>query len=156
MKYTVYQELTGEILRIITCHDPEKCIIQGETFVEGAADPVAQKVVNGVITDKTAEEIKDYEYSFTENSNPPIDTSLNDEELNSVIFEHFCQKVDPAQWRIKNYQLLRKKFYPPMGEILDAEVKMRSKKEDDKIKSKEQLEAYDAACWAVKERFPKE
>ena len=57
-----------------------------------------------------------------------------------------------AQWRIDNYAILRKWSYPEIGELADAQLKIRNNEPEGET----QLADYDAVCWAVKLRFPKE
>lgn len=63
--------------------------------------------------------------------------------------------TDPAAWRVENYAMLRRLAYPDMADYLDAQVKMTSGDSDLQAAGRAQLDAYLAACLAVKARFPK-
>lgn len=56
----------------------------------------------------------------------------------------------------KTYEQKRLEAYPPMTEYLDAQVKLASDNPQIQTQGQEQLNAYLAACLAVKEQFPKE
>ena len=59
MKYIIYDS-AGEIRRVVECA-PTLAKIQakeGEFILEGSADDVTQKIINGKIVDKTPEEIE--------------------------------------------------------------------------------------------------
>ncbi len=60
--------------------------------------------------------------------------------------------ITVGQWRIGNHRLLRKWAYPAIEEFIDAQLKIR----DDRQEGQIQLDEYDAGCWTVKDRFPKE
>jgi len=86
-----------------------------------------------------------------------------DEILNKAIQEYLDGKHyrgDPttiAQWRLANYEDLRRWSYPPITEYLDAQLKVRDKLAiNKKNEGTAQIETYDDKCWAVKYRFPKE
>ncbi|MBA7608068.1 hypothetical protein ES703_15243 [subsurface metagenome] len=59
MKYIIYNKL-GKILRVVQCPSTEKKsqVHKDEFVMEGQADDITQKIVNGKIVDKTPEEVK--------------------------------------------------------------------------------------------------
>jgi hypothetical protein len=69
-----------------------------------------------------------------------------DEAVNFKIDSYFNGTVDVIQWKLDNYYYIRKFFYPPMEEYLDAVAK------GDQV----QIDNYKSSCLAVKARFPKE
>lgn len=156
-QFTIYNE-NGEILRIGSC--PESMVDiqaqEGEFMLPVEATLDQHKVVDGQVVDKTQEEFNEYRIVQQSMRKPFVVGTETDEELSQTISEHFYGLVDPEQYRIEHYVWIREKFYPHIGDYLDAQVKSRSTKDDERIKGKEQLATYDAACWAVKERFPKE
>ena len=147
----------GYILRTGSCPDSmiKNQIVDGEFVISGEADQETQKVVNHIVCDKTQTEIDEYRLTRQHMKRLHFTGTETDKELNQTISEHFYGLVDPEQYRIEHYVWIREKFYPHIRDYLDAQVKSRSTKDDERIKGKEQLATYDAACWAVKERFPK-
>jgi len=57
--YVVYNKLTGEILRTGICSDEsiELQALDKETVIEGIANDITQKIVDGIIIDKSPDEI---------------------------------------------------------------------------------------------------
>jgi hypothetical protein len=47
MIYTIYNVITGEILRIVICNDPEQQIANGETYIQGGFSDIDYIVSNG-------------------------------------------------------------------------------------------------------------
>lgn len=71
---------------------------------------------------------------------------------NDIIESHFVNIYNPidvaaqaAQWKLDNYRVLRRAYYPPMSDYLDAVVK------NDAVAQ----QAYIDACLAVKAKYPK-
>ena len=58
---------------------------------------------------------------------------------------HYLQEEIPAEEKIRQAQLYRRMHYPPIQDYLDGVVKG----------DQNQIDAYIAACLAVKARFPK-
>lgn len=52
------------------------------------------------------------------------------------------------------YQVLRAAEYPPIQEFVDAQVKLASPDPEVQARGQAQLDAYFAACLAVKEKYP--
>lgn len=86
----------------------------------------------------------------------------SDTDLNQVITEYmdgpfyFDDDVTVAQWRVTNYQILRKWSYPNLAEKADADVKINSGEPTMITEGSAQLSQYYTDCLAVKARFPKE
>ena len=98
----------------------------------------------------------DYNFKQVENTIPKFDTALDDIDLDVSINEYFLGKVDVVQWRIDNYTVLRKRFYPKAEVYLDAMVKINSKDIELATEGQAQLNKYYTDCLAVKTRFVKE
>ena len=60
INYTVFDKVTGKILRSGSCPggDLNSQAASGEIVIEGESNDVTQKVVDGEIVDKTTEEIE--------------------------------------------------------------------------------------------------
>lgn len=87
--------------------------------------------------DKDLEETEEVIVGKDEEDNDIIETRLVN------VYEEVYVDIDA--WKKENYALLRKAFYPPASEYLDAIVKG----------DKEAQNAYIKACLGVKNRFPK-
>ena len=55
MKYTIYKNATGEILRIVICNDPEEQIADGEAYIEGEFSDIDYIVSNGQAVAKVSD-----------------------------------------------------------------------------------------------------
>jgi len=147
----------GYILRTGSCPDSmiKNQIVDGEFVISGEADQETQKIVNHLVFDKTQTEIDEYRLTRQHMKRLYFTGVENDKELNQIISDHFYALIDVVQWRVENYALLRKAFYPPIDNFNDAQVK---KKHTDKygVEGADQEELYLIECEAVKLRFPKE
>jgi len=154
--FTVYNAF-DEILR--TGSGPDECIpLQAQTdefVIAQTVNPETQKIVDHLVFDKTQTEIDEYRLTRQHMKRLYFTGVENDKELNQIISDHFYALIDVVQWRVENYALLRKAFYPPIDNFNDAQVK---KKHTDKygVEGADQEELYLIECEAVKLRFPKE
>jgi len=82
----------------------------------------------------------------------------SDEILNPVIqklLDRIQSDQTPEEWRIANYEGLRRLAYPKTGEATDAQAKLFNLDPVIQAEGQAQLEAYSVACFAVKLKFPK-
>ncbi len=158
--YFIYDSETGEIRRQFS-GPPEWAVLQladDEFLVEAEGDITDFKVVNGEVVPKDQSEKNDLLYLERLNSFPSFLTSAETTEtdLDTIISDYFLGRVDVSQWRAENYVFLRKAFYPEIGELLDAQVKISSTDPILQAQGQAQLDQYNLDCLAVKLRFPKE
>jgi len=151
MEYLIYNKC-GKILRKVSC--PKEMALnqlsKDEFLIEGDINDEEYKIVNKVLVKYSQKELDDK--LFSKRFFPPnITKNLNNQELNLIINKYFLGRVDVKEWRIKNYSALRRIFYPSIEELIDAELKIRSKIEA----GEDQRKNYDDKCWEIKKRFPK-
>ena len=82
-----------------------------------------------------------------------------DSVLNSKIQAHLVYnniEMSVNEWRLENYQLLRKVDYPSYGDYLDASAKINSKDNLLAAIGWSELSEYYKKCSLVKTRFPKQ
>lgn len=56
MIYTIYKIATGEILRLVSCNDPEEQISDSENYVQGEYSDLEYEIINGQAVLKPAPE----------------------------------------------------------------------------------------------------
>jgi hypothetical protein len=157
MEFIIHKD--GEILHTGNC--PESMITaqsgsDGEVAIAGHGNQETQKVVDGVIVDKTQTELNEYRLTKQSMKRPYVTGTETDLELNQLISDHFYNLIEPSTYRIANYYWLREKFYPSSVELNDAQIKINSGITALEEEGEEQLEDYVNDCLAVKTRFPKE
>lgn len=93
------------------------------------------------------------------NSSDIVDAvKSNDSLLNAKIQQHLDYnniEMSVNEWKVENYQLLRKIDYPPYGDYLDASAKINSKDNLLAAIGWDELGKYYEKCASVKIRFPK-
>jgi hypothetical protein len=157
MKKFVVFNSDGKIIRTGLC--PAEMLVaqasgEDEWVMEGTASDATQKVVGLDIVDKSKKELEDDLFYERVNFDPPIMAGMTDAEIDQAILDFYLGRVDPHFWRVENYALLRRIFYPPIAEFADAQVKVAAGGHL-ALEGKSQLDAYTTACMAIKYRFPK-
>ena len=82
----------------------------------------------------------------------------DDTALNVIIQQHITSyglSETVAEWRVVNYEKLRRWSYPCICEFNDSKVKLASGDTTIEAEGQAQLDQYVADCLAVKSRFPK-
>ena len=85
----------------------------------------------------------------------------SDEDLNILVASHisgefYCgDDITVEQWRINNYEDLRRWAYPNQTDFNDAQVKINSGINALQLEGQIQLESYVQNCIMIKKRFPK-
>jgi len=158
MEYTIYNKNTGTIIKTVSC-SPNQIEIQYddsiEEHIEGTFDKVTQKIINEKAVSKDINDINIYKYNEIKDEYPIINKSLTDVELDTLIDEFFYGQVDVEEWKLNNYSVLRKKFYPDIFEYLDAKVKINSKDNIIKEEGNLQLKKYYDDCNLIKGKYKK-
>jgi len=157
-KYSVFNA-DGQIVRRVSC-DHTAAVDQlgdDEFLVEGDYDDTKFKVVGSEAVEYSQAELDDILYSQRVNTIPPLDEVPGDDtEFDAYLSGYFLGRKNITQWRIDNYDVLRKAVYPDYREYLDAVVKKSSPDSAVRAAGQSQLDQYQADCLAVKTRFPKE
>jgi hypothetical protein len=118
-------------------------------------DAKAHKIVDGMPVlkdnlDKYLEREKIYTQYLKFSGNE------TDQEVDQKISEFFFGGIkDISAWKMENYDFLRKFFYPPIEEHIDAQVKIASSNLGTKQEGQVQLSNYLQKCQKVKDRFSK-
>lgn len=161
--YTIYDNITGRILRHVSCPYSMALLQLGEAelLIEGYFCHREYKIENGSAVALSGTEKNAVLFSERENTLPPnLDTSLTDTELNSVIDDYFLGLVDVPAWRVENYKILRETIYRTRdNDVRDAKGKINDPDGDQAIIDEghaELSEYYEWRKYKVKARFPKE
>jgi len=86
---------------------------------------------------------------------PDVDLNVDIQAYLDGEFYH-GESTTVAQWRLDNYEDLRRWAYPDPMDLNDATVKINSGISELISIGNQQLQDYAAACLAVKIRFPEE
>jgi hypothetical protein len=119
--------------------------------IPGEYDKALYKIVKGTAVLKTEIEQTDYQYNLVKDTIPPPEATLTD----ALIDQYFYGKVDVQQWKKEHYAILRKRSYPPIEELIDAQVKLHSGEKSVADSGQAQIDAYVQKCLEVKQTYSK-
>lgn len=159
--YKIYLNEEGDIDHsryILGDVDPDP----GEGFVVDRLidlDEYGWSIDTQALVPLTAQQKAAKKYKFVKGIWPNIKSlspAVSDVVLNQFISDYFYGQEDVVKWRKDNYAMLRKWAYPPIEDGIDAKLRLRAVDESTRDRGQAELNQYDALCWAVKARFPKE
>ena len=161
MEYSVYNKITGEIIRTGICPvsmflSIESTLPLEECIINKRGNDITEKISNGKIISISKDEINLKTYNERKNLFPKLDMNLPLTKIDKQITDFFVDCLpDIKQWKKDNYTQLRKQAYPSIGEYLDTQVKINSRDLFRKQEGQKQLQTYIEACLLVKENYPK-
>lgn len=124
----------NELREVISLGKPKEVVdIFLESYLQGAEYSKWSE-------DKDLEEVEEIVVGQDEEGNDIVETRLVN------VYELVDVDEQMKQWKLENYQLLRKSLYPNMAEYIDAVVKGDFEAQD----------KYIAKCLDVKTLYPKE
>ena len=158
--FIIYDE-TGKILRTGSC--PEDCFDEQandetEFIIEGKANDELMYIRDGIVKDKSKDEIEnELVQSRLKNNNliiQSISKDMTDIQIDKTLNGLFLNKINIDTWKQDHYNLLRRLFYPDITEYIDAQVKI-AKGGTIAIEGQDQLNEYVSKCYSIKLKFPK-
>lgn len=156
MKFTIYNK-DGVILRVGDARPNmvSAQVQEGEYILKGVhANAKIHKIIDGQITEKTIEELKEETFKKPFNFRR-LNKSMTDAGIITEIKKVYGDDLDIKEFVEKHYDRLRTIFYPNTIEYIDAQIKLSSTDKKTQKIGQKQLDKYLADCLAVKARFPK-